>query len=265
VDAVYGVEDLLADMDRLRIDEAVVVGYPIVEWTDNWYAVECAAEHDRLYGVVMLDHFGDDAVEWAREILSTDGVVGIRISPGQPYDYMWQHAPPDAESDPTWLLDAIEERAFWEVLEKEDTIVTISAGYDTLDQVVELIETYPDLTYLFDAYGPLSADAPEEHYEAFAELAAHENVGVKASHTPYMSNEEFPYEDVHDILRWLLEEFGRERIAWGSDYPNVTQRPDDVTYAESFNWLYHVDGLSERDLSYLEGAAFESIAAGAFG
>lgn len=265
VDTVYDAETLLADMDRHRVDEAVVVGYPIVEWTDNWYTVACAAEYDRLYGVVMLDHFGDDAVERARETLSADGVVGMRISPGQPYDYMWEHAPPEAESDPTWLLDAIGEEAFWEVARKEDSVVTISAGYDTLDQVRELVETYPDLTYLFDAYGPLSAGAPDEHYEAFAEFAAFENVGVKASHTPYMSDEGFPYEDVHDVLRWVIEEFGRERVAWGSDFPNVTQHPDDVSYAEAFNWLHHVEWLSDRDRAYLEGEAFATMAADAMG
>lgn len=258
VDTVYDAESLLADMDRLRVDEAVVVGYPIVEWTDNWYTVEAAVEHDRLYGVVMLDHFGEDAVEQARETLSTDGVVGIRLSAGHQYDHMWRPAPTDETA--TWLPDAVEQEAFWDVVREEDTVVTISTGFEHLDQVRELVETYPDLTYVFDAYGPLSADAPDEHFDAFAEFANFDGVGVKVSHTPYVSNEGFPYADVHDQLHWLLEEFGRDRVAWGSDFPNVTQHPDDVTYAEAFNWLHHVDGLSERDRRYLEGEAWKTLA-----
>lgn len=261
VDAVYTAEKLLADMDRVGVDEAVVVGYPIVEWTDNWYTLQCAAEYDRLYGVVMLDHFGDDAVERAREALSADGVVGLRVAPGHQYDHMWRPAPTDEAA--TWLTDAIDQTAFWEVARRENSLVTVAAGYEHLDQVRDLVAAYPDLTFLFDGYGPLFADAPDEHYEAFAEFATFENVGVKASHTPFVSDEGFPYEDVHDTLRWLLDEFGREQIVWGSDFPNVTQHPDDVTYAEACNWLSNVDGLSERDVRYLEGEAFETMAGSA--
>jgi predicted TIM-barrel fold metal-dependent hydrolase len=261
VDTVYDAEALLADMDRQRVDEAVVVGYPIVEWTDNWYTVEAATEYDRLQGVVMLDHFGEDAVERAAETLAAEGVVGMRLSPGQQYEYMWRAAPTDERA--TWLPDAVEEAAFWEVAREEDSVVTISVGAGHLDEVLDLVETYPDLTYVFDAYGPLSADAPEEHYEAFAEFATYDNVGVKASHTPYMSNEGYPYEDVHDVLHWVLEEFGRDRVAWGSDFPNVTQHPDAVTYAEATNWVHHVDGLSDRDVDYLTGEAWAEMAADA--
>lgn len=263
VDTVYDAEHLLADMDRLRIDEAVVVGYPIVEWTDNYHTMRYAREFDRLYGVVMLDHFGDETVERARDTLSTDGVVGVRIAPEQPYDQMWRHSRQRSDAEPTWLRDAIDETDFWQVLREEESLVTVATGAEGLDQVADLVETYPDLTYLFDAYGPLSANATDDQFEAFARFADHENVGVKVSHTPYVSNEGFPYEDVHDVLRWLLEKFGPERVAWGSDYPNVTQHPDDVTYAEAYNWLYHVERLSDRDLAYLEGKAFESMAGSA--
>lgn len=36
VDAVYRGEKLFADMDNIEVDEAVVVGYSICDWTDNW-------------------------------------------------------------------------------------------------------------------------------------------------------------------------------------------------------------------------------------
>jgi len=257
VDTIYTAEKLLADMDRLQIDEAVVVGYPIVEWTDNWYTLKAASEYDRLHGVVMLDHFGDDAVGNAADCLRTDGVVGLRIAPGMVYNRMWRDNPPDA--DPTWLLDAIEREEFGDVVCEEDASVTISCGFGQLEQVRQLIERYPDITYLFDAYGPLSADSSTADRERFGELTSFDNVGVKASHTPYMSNHQFPYEDVHELLEWTVETFGRERVVWGSDFPNVSQHEDAVTYAEAYNWLAHVDELSDRDRSYVEGRAFSAL------
>lgn len=257
VDAVYTAEKLLADMDRVGVDAAVVVGYPIVEWTDNWYTLRCAADHDRLYGVVLLDPLADDAVERAGEALSADGVVGMRIASGHQHGAMWRPAPTDEPA--TWLRDAVDRASFWEVARREDSVVTIAAGDDHLDQVRDLVETYSDLTYLFDGYGPLSAGASAEQFEVLAGFADFDAVGVKASHTPFLSDEGFPYGDVHDVLRWLLDAFGPERVAWGSDFPNVTQHPDDVTYGEARNWLSHVDGLSSRDRTYLEGRAFEAM------
>lgn len=256
VDPVFTAEKLLAAMDRNRIDEAVLVGYPITEWTDNWYTLRAVENHDRLYGIVMADHFGSDAADHLRECLAVDGILGLRIAPGMDYEHMWRAG--SGESDPTWLLDVIEETAFWTAARESDALVTISTGIDQLDQCRSLVDRYPDLTYLFDGYGPLAPDAPAEVFDAMAALASYETVGVKASHTPFVSNDGYPYRDVHELLVWLLETFGRERVVWGSDFPNVTAHSDSVTYAESFDWLHHVDALSSADRRWLEGRAFAS-------
>lgn len=257
VPSVFTADRLIAAMDRLRIDEAVLVGYPITEWTDNWYTIQAAGEYDRLSGVVMLDHFANDAVARARTALEAPGIIGLRIAPSTPYDRMWREH--DGTRRPTWLLDAIDREPFWKVVREADAIVTISVGIDELEQVQTLVETYPDLTYIFDGYGPLRADAPDAQFDAFAAFAEYENVGVKASHTPFQTGDGFPYRGAHDLLHWCLDTFGRERVAWGSDFPNVTRHAEEVTYAEAYNWLYHVDGLSLADRRYLEEDAFEAM------
>ncbi len=259
VPTIFTAEQLVAAMDRLRIDEAVLVGYPITAWTDNWYTISAAAEFDRLSGIVMLDHFADEAVTQAEAALTAPGIIGLRIAPSSPYDRMWRSH--DGSQHPTWLDDAIDRTAFWDVVRSTDAIVTISTGFEQLDQVRRLVETYPDLTYLFDGYGPLRAGAPADHVDAFATFADYDTVGVKASHTPFKTADGFPYQEAHDLLHWCLETFGRERVVWGSDFPNVTRHEDDVTYAEAYNWLYHVDGLSQGDRRYLEGDAFKAMLA----
>lgn len=249
VDPVYSADDLVADMDRLRIDEAVVVGYPIVDWTDNWYTLRAAAEYERLSGIVMLDHFGEDAVEIAAGTLAQPGIIGLRIAPGQPYERMWRGG--SGVEDPDWLSDAIERESFWTAVRETGSIVTLAGVGGQLDRITELIERYPDLTYLFDGYGSLSAASTEAERDRFAQFAAFEDVGVKASHTPFVSEENFPYHDVHELLAWLIDVFGVDRVVWGSDFPNVTSR--DVSYAEAFNWLHHVEELSRTERRQIEG------------
>jgi predicted TIM-barrel fold metal-dependent hydrolase len=254
VDVVYRAEKLLADMDETGVDEAVVVGYPIVDWTDNTYTIECAASFDRLYGIVMIDQFADGADYVLREAMATDDVLGFRLGAMCPYDQMWQ----EFDISTTWLRDALEEEeAFWEAAGETDAVVQALVHVDQLDQAVEMVEHYPELTYLFDHWGHADPtdDPAESAFAEFEALASNENVAVKVSEVAHMSEEEFPYRDMHDHLRWLLDTFGRERVVWGSDFPNVS---DVCSYEESLEWLDHVEGLSKTDREWLTGRAFRT-------
>ncbi|MDS0300620.1 L-rhamnono-1,4-lactonase [Halogeometricum sp. S1BR25-6] len=251
VHTVFTADRLLSDMDRHGVDEAVVVGYPICEWTDNWYTLEAAAEHDRLHGIVMLDPFADDAAEQLRRCMDTEGVLGFRLGAACPSDRMWETFDPSV----TWLRDAVEETEFWEAAVETDAAVQILCDHAQLDQALELVETYPDLSYLFDHFAHAGPETPTDEgtFTRFADLAEFDSVAVKVSEIPHMSETTFPYEDMHDHVRWFLDTFGRERVVWGSDYPNVS---DVASYAETFNWLRHVDSLSEADREWLTEKSF---------
>jgi predicted TIM-barrel fold metal-dependent hydrolase len=252
VDLVYTGEKLLADMDRLVVEEAVIVGYPICPWTDNWYTVQVVEEYDRFTGVVMIDQFADDAIDQLEELMSVDGILGFRLGAGCPYDRMWQRFDPTVD----WLLDAIDEEAYWEAAEALDAAVHIWTLPPQLDQVVEFVETYPELTYVIDHHSYIRGDVRPgaEPFEQLAKLAAHDNVLVKLSGVVTLSDEEYPYRDKHDHVTWLLEQFGRERVAWGSDWPNES---NDATYLETLTWLEHVDELSQTDLEWLTERSFK--------
>ncbi len=129
------------------------------------------------------------------------------------------------------------------------------AHHAQLDQALELVEAYPDMTYLFDHFAHAGPETPPDGdaFAPFATLAEYDTVAVKLSEVQHRSSEPFPYPDMHDHVRWLLDEFGPERVTWGSDYPNVG---DEATYAEAVHWLDHVDGLSSADLAWLRGRAF---------
>ncbi|WP_440767269.1 amidohydrolase family protein [Natronorubrum sp. DTA7] len=252
VDAVYTAEKLLDDMDAVGVDEAVVVGYPICEWTDNAYTLECVEKHDALSGIVMLDQFADGAADRLRTQMAVDGILGFRLGAICPYDRMWETFDPEVE----WLRDAIDETEFWETARETDALVQLLAHVDQLDQVRELVETYPDLRYALDHF--CHADPSVAPDDAFADLEAlaEYDVAVKISEVVHRSEEGFPYHDMHDHVRWLLETFGRERVVWGSDFPNVS---DEARYEESLQWLEHVDCLSKTDREWLTGRSFRDL------
>ena len=251
VPAVYDADRLLADMDEAGVDEAVVVGYPICEWTDNWYTVEAAAR-DRLHGIVMVDQFAHDADDSLRDLMANEGILGFRLGAICPYDRMWETFDPTVD----WLLDAIEEEEFWVAARETDAVVQILAHVDQLDQVVELVDTYPDLTYLVDHFSHADpvASPDESAFSEYATLAEYGNVYAKLSEVQHRSAEAYPYVDMHDHVRWLLDTFGRERLVWGADYPNVS---DVATYEECLTWLDRVPEIGDTDLRWLRGRAFE--------
>jgi predicted TIM-barrel fold metal-dependent hydrolase len=251
VATIYTADELLADMDGAGIDTATVVGYPICDWTDNWYTIECVQEHDRLDGVVMIDVFDEDAPEQIREAMAVDGIWGLRLGAICPYDRMWQ----TFDTSVTWLRDAIDEDAVWEAVRETDAVVQILAHVDQLDQALELVETYPEIRYLFDHFGHADPSlAPEEGaFAQFADFSDYE-VAVKVSEAVHHSDEDYPYADLHDHVHWLLDEFGRDRVIWGSDFPNVS---DVASYEQSLTWLEHVDGLSATDREWLTERAYD--------
>ena len=252
VETICTAERLLADMDDAGVDEAVVVGYPICEWTDNWYTTRAVAEHDRLSGIVMVDPFADNAGTHLHECMAIDGVVGVRLGAICPSDRMWE------TFDPTvgWLTDAIGETAFWRAARVTGALVQVLADVTQPDRVVSLVDAYPDLTYLVDHFSHADPDEPPEEsaFSTYRDLAAYENVYAKLSEVQHRSKEDFPYIDMHDHVRWLLDEFGRERLVWGADYPNAS---DMATYGECVTWLERVDGLSAGDRRWLRGRSFE--------
>lgn len=252
VDLVYTDDKLVRDMDKVVVDEAVVVGYPINPWTDNYYTVKAVEQHDRLTAVVMIDQFADDAVETLEELMGTEGVVGIRLGAGCPYDEMWSNFDPSAD----WLPDAADEVEFWAAVEDLEAPVHIWSLPAQIDQVIDFVDRYPDLTYVLDHHLYIRGDVrpDDEAFEALGKLAAYDNVAVKASGVVTLSDEPFPYRDKHDHLVWMLETFGRERVAWGSDWPNESNA---ASYVETLNWLRHVDQLSDQDFEWITGRSFK--------
>jgi predicted TIM-barrel fold metal-dependent hydrolase len=258
VDTVYESSDLVADMDAAGVDEAVLVPFPLVDWTDNRYVVEAVQRHEELVGgIVMLDPFADDAADRLGDLLATPGVLGVRIGVIYPREHMWQ----DDYFDPgeSWLPDAVEQRAFWETAREADGLVQLFAHRDQLAQVATLADAYPDLPVLVDHLAHVDPSTPpdEGSFARFAALAERPNVAVKVSEVPHLSGESYPYRDLHEHVGWLLERFGRERLIWGSDYPNISRT---ATYEEGLTWLEHVPALSATDREWLTGRSFRRVA-----
>jgi predicted TIM-barrel fold metal-dependent hydrolase len=252
VETVYTAEELLSDMDEVGVDEAFVVGFPVTAWRDNWYVERIAEEYDRLYGIALVDPFADDAAGELRRLVAVDDLVGIRLATVFPRDAMYEVDPGETVRT-DWLRDTLDEAEFWQACVETDAAVTLLSHYEQVEQIRELVDAYPDLTVVVDHFGRADAGVGTDD-EALAEFAdLPDSVLVKASAIPALSNEPFPHLDMEGRTGWLLDEIGRERVAWGSDYPYVSSVSD---YERTLTCLDHMESLSTADRRWLTERSF---------
>jgi L-fuconolactonase len=255
-DGPYTHADLVADMGRVGVDEAVVVTNPTYGRgpRGNEYTMRSIEAHpDRLYGVGTMDWFADAPGERFEQVVGHDRLLGARMYAAMAYESVPATVDPDAD----WFLDDHLEPAF-EAAARTDAAVYVFPKPAQLGAVEELVGAHPDVTFVIDHLGwPSEGTAPDEPpWTDLETVVEHGNVAVKVSSVPRSATEGWPYPDVHPYLRKLLEWAGPERLVIGSDYPWMD---DWAPYDDCLSWLDAVDGLSRRDRAYLQYRSFRQL------
>ena len=272
----YTHEELVADMDRVGVDEAVVVTNPLYgrgpranEYTMR--AIE--ANSDRLYGVGHTAYFRPDEGRTpadpealrsrVRQVFGHDRMLGVRLYAALEYAEL----PTEMDRTGDWITDDALTPVFEELV-RQDACLYVFPKAEQLPFVADIAEEYPDLSVVVDhmAY-PDEPTAPDEPpWSAFERVAQHENTHVKVSSLPRsaadVSETDSPagdpatYPALHECVQGLLSWFGPERLLLGSDYPWMDQWAD---YADCLQWVDRVDWLSARDAAWLRYRTFDRL------
>lgn len=248
--------DLVADMDRIGVDESVVVTTPLYGRAEraNEYTMRAIEAHpDRLYGVGIMDFFGDESAvrERLRTVTGHPRMLGVRMHAALAYE-----ATPDTVArEGEWILDERLEPV-WEAAASLGTSIFVFPKAQQLSMVERLAGTYPDVQIVIDhmAWPDETTDPDEAPWTDFEAVAEHDNTLVKVSSIPRSADERWPYEDVHAYVGNLLEWFGADRLMVGSDYPWMDKW---ASYGDCLNWLEPMEVLSRRDRAYLQYRTFD--------
>lgn len=258
-EGAYTHESLVADMDRVGVDEAVVVTTPLYgRGPDaNDYTLAAIDAHpDRLWGVGLVELFPGDSDEAAaniRRVASGDRMLGIRMHAALEY----AGSPTELDRRGNWVLDGRLNPVF-DAAAETDTAVFLFPKAQQLGMVEELAKRHPDTQLVVDymAWPDETTSADMSPWADFEAVAAHDNVAVKVSSVPRSADGPWPYADMHGYVTNLVEWFGAERLMLGSDYPWMD---DWAAYEKCLSWLDEVDRLSERDREYLRHRSFREI------
>jgi L-fuconolactonase len=234
----YGYEQLVADMDRAGVDCAVLVP-PSFDHDRNDYALEAVGMHpDRfaIMGRVPLRAGGDDFLERWRD---QPGMLGVRLTFHR-------------DADRPWLTDGTA-GWFWPQAERRDIPVMVHAP-ERLTEIGMIAARHPGLRIIVDHIGFARATMDDATVPAVARmnaLARHPNVFVKVSALPCFSSERYPFKNLREPLRRVIEAFGPRRAFWGSD---ITRVPATCSYRQVVtHFTEELDFLSPADLEWIMG------------
>jgi predicted TIM-barrel fold metal-dependent hydrolase len=234
-------DQMVAALDEVGVDGAVLVSPFSMYRYDASYALEVFAKHPRRFRLVKpVDPADPRMVDTIAEWAATKGTVGIRV-----------FLRDTASTDPA---DPAINRILAEAGRHSLPVNLACSG--RLEQASQLAARNPNTQLVIDHLGLQQPPAPPAPPQPFAELpkvlalAAQPNIAIKISGACTLSHEPFPYKDIWDPLGRIFDAFGLNRCMWGTDWTRAVAL---LTYKQGVDAFRVTDRLSDSERATLMG------------
>ena len=199
---------LLDLMNAHGVEKTVIVHVIHYRWDCRYAGDTINAHPDKFMGVCRVDPTAagaaDDLTRWVRDY----GFRGVRLSPA-------------ADKSGDWIKDREQmDRIVGKAAELKVPLCVL-CPVTRIPDVARVIDRLKDsLDVCIDHMADSPPESPNELKKLLA-LAKYARVFVKISHLWSLSKEKYPYKDTHAQVKRLYDEFGPERLMWGTDWPGV--------------------------------------------
>ncbi len=238
-------DDMVAAMDAVGVDGALLVSPWSMYRFDASYALEVGASHPGRFGLIKpfdprAESVPDEMAQWA----ATPGVVGARIM-------MMDERPADDPGLNRILTAGARHGLPVNVL-----------CWGKLPLLGELARRNPETQIVVDHVGlrqPFHPPVPPQPFSDLANviaLAENDNVAIKLSGACTLSRQPFPYSDIWEPLGRIFEAFGFDRCLWGTDW---TRAVGLLTYEQGVEAFRITDQLSDSERAALMGGSLARI------
>lgn len=240
-------DDMVAAMDSVGVDGALLVSPWTMYRFDASYALEVHAAHPGRFGLIKpVDPRRSDVGEVVEEWAGVPGAVGARIM-------MIRDTTPEPDDPGVNAVLAAGAR----------TGLPINIlCWGVVPLVGELAARHPSTRIVIDHLGlqqPFEPPAPAEPWAELPlvlDLARHDNVVVKVTGACTLSQEPFPYPDIWEPLGRLFETFGFDRLMWGTDWTRAVEL---LSYEQGVAPFRSTEHLSPGDRSALMGGTLTDV------
>ena len=251
-------EQLLYEMDGAGVERAVLICARIGDNPRNIdYAFEAAGAHPGRFVV-----FPDIDCRWSADYRQPGAAKRLEEALARWDLRGFTHYIEEAE-DGTWLSSE-EGIAFFGVAAERRLVASLSVLPHQVAAVIDVARRFPGLQILLHHFGFLGprTEATPRAREMVLAAAGCSNIHVKYSGIGNVAaiGQEYPYPDLHWIIREVSAAFGPARLIWGSDYP-VSRRH--MTYAQSLSLATRHGPFAGDDLAGVLGGNLSKLLADA--
>jgi predicted TIM-barrel fold metal-dependent hydrolase len=201
---------LLAAMDEAGVAKAAIVHSSTAYGYDNSYVADAVeAVPERFTGVYSIDVLAPDVVKTFDYWLGR-GCTGMRLFttgstlPNQATFFV------DPKADP-----------FWEHAQAKNIPVCMQMKQEGIPLLRQVMDRFPKITMILDHFSraPFEDGRPYAKAQALFDLAKYKQVYLKV--TPInVSPKSWGNGAPETFFGKIIDTFGAERIAWGSNFPN---------------------------------------------
>lgn len=222
---------------KFNVIGAFVIAYENKKWPDNnKFVAKLARENDWMYSFGYIRKDMEDFLPQAKRLMGM-GHFGISL-------YI------DQNDKTTWLYSKDMDR-YWEYLKENNIPMSINMKFSQVKSLVKVLGKYPDQVFLLShMLRPkiVSDKFDKDSYKVVLTLMAFRNVYIKLSgfYAFVKDRWRYPQKALFQVLDVLKENFGVERLIWGSDFPPVLEFN---TFQQSFEILHReYGGFSQPEL-----------------
>lgn len=240
-------DDMVAAMDAVGVDGAILVSPFSMYRYDASYALQVRAAHPKKFALIKpVDPTDPGVAETIADWVALEGTVGIRI--------MMAHGTPLPPDHPGISL-------VLKTAAAQGTPINVLC-WGLLQHAAKMAAEHPNTRLVIDHLGlqqpfdpPVSVN-PFGDLPALLALAEHDNVAVKISGACTLSHAPYPYDDIWDPIRRIIDAFGLDRCMWGTDW---TRAINLITYEQGVTPFRQTDRLSDADRAALMGDTLTQI------
>ena len=244
--AVTG-EDMIAAMDAVGVDAALLVSVFTMYRFDSSYAEQVYSAHPTRFRLIKpVDPTDPGVNETIDDWVRTPGTVAIRI--------MLNRGVSEDATDPG--INRVLAGA------ARHNIPLNLLCWGRLDQVKQLAARNPDTRIVVDhvglqqPYEPPLLENPFGELAKVLSLAEHPNIAIKITGACTLSQKAYPYPDIWDPLARIFDAYGFERCLWGTDWTRAVQV---LTYKQGVDAFKLTDRLSVGEREALMGGSLQKI------
>jgi predicted TIM-barrel fold metal-dependent hydrolase len=239
----FGAEEILAEMDAIGVDRAVIVP-PTWVGDNNDSVLEAASKYPKRFAVVgRFDPIAHDARAKLEKWLNQPHMLGVRAT---------FHTKPYSD----WLDDGSLDW-YWEALEQFG-IPVMALAPGKARKFLPIAERHPRLKIVIPHMGCVldsRGAAAFAGLDDLLELARYPGISVMVSAAPCYSNEPYPFRDLQPFIRRIFDSYGPRRMLWGSDLSRLK-----VSYRECLDqFRISLDFLSTEDKEWILGKTLANV------